>query len=474
MATNAFGDEIEAPAQAGRTNAFGDLIEVTPGYQRLANAGKYIDPYVVAAQPSPLEQIGKSLKNQFLGVVDLLKSEGQAATGDTKALDAKVEALANHVTTNWKQATAAYHKGDYSGAVAAAGRAIPVAGDLVDKASTDIVEGRPYEAATDTLAVPLLAKSGELAAEAAAGAPGVAISAGLRAGAPRVGIGVLKAGAGAIADEAGLPYHIGALWGAKQGIPDIMAGLKAGVGAGKQAARDYVMAQKVAANAGRAPLWDGISSETEPATPQQPIGIPGVLPSGKTAGGVQNIPLPLAPAEIWPRRPVWQRSTVDASDAVDAEQPPSSIPITNLVRSRSPYTPTWQDPAFTDISSEMREGPSLAGKSTDEYLAQLRAQLGIPEGQNLGEVKGGRYPKRFAGDDSPIIDSSKRKAGSKTPIANPETITRAATKASANVLQDLPANSVLMSNPKALQAAFDLAEALGGKTNIGKVMKGKQ
>lgn len=140
---------------------------------------------------------------------------------------------------------------------------------------------------------------------------------------------------------------------------------------------------------------------------------------------------------------------------------PAPVDTSGIIHGWSP-TILQHDPTPT---------PGLpAPKGIDELLADLRKKLedagALTPGQHLGEVRGGRYPKRFAGDDSPVIDSYKRKPDSTAPIANPETITRGVNKANkaaaGNALSELPENSVLLKNPKALQAAITLAELMKG------------
>jgi hypothetical protein len=106
-------------------------------------------------------------------------------------------------------------------------------------------------------------------------------------------------------------------------------------------------------------------------------------------------------------------------------------------------------------------------------LNNLKREWAIKMGDDpnlpLGEFKHGHYPVRFAGDDSPVINSGLRKAGSTAEVANPEKLV-SITK----FMDSLPDNSPLLGNPKALQAAYKLALELkktSSKVGIGDLMK---
>ncbi len=164
----------------------------------------------------------------------------------------------------------------------------------------------------------------------------------------------------------------------------------------------------------------------------------------------------------------------DVADAV-AKVRAAKAPVS------APSAPAIVDNAAPVVTPPIIDTPaSPSNPNIDELLAPLRAKLedsgALTPGQNLGEAKGGTYLKRFSGDDSPVIDSYQRKSGAPGAPANPSMITRGVNSASKAAMQRvLSGNSVLSNNPDALQAAIDLAEALGaGKTKIGKIMKGKK
>lgn len=362
MATNAFGDQIEAPAQAGRVNAFGDPIEsVAPGYQRLAAAGKYTDPN--PPQSSPIEQIGHSIRSQAKGLFDLISSIGDPEKGMQIG-----DAAAEHVTDNWKKAKEAYSKGDYLGALGHAGQAIPIVGQMIDKSSSDIAEGRPYEAATDVALAPLLAKGAGALGDAAASAPGAAV----RAATAEAGAQVrpVLSGVNLIhpLKTAPLLYDAGA----------------AIVNAGKQGAKDFVtrqdLAARAAANTGKVPVWQGIQPEVRP-TPGQPVAIPSTLQSGKVPGGPQNIPPP--PAPLPPRVPAWegipnpqaQPITVGPT-GIQGVLPSGRVP--GPAPQVAPVVPAPRIPAWERLKQSLGEAAPIAD-----------APIDIPNALPSGRVPGG-------------------------------------------------------------------------------------
>lgn len=407
MPTTIFGDEATAPAQSGRTTVFGDPVhDSTPGYVRLAAAGKYTD--TEAPQPSPLEQIGHSLKSQFLGLVDLIGAEKDAARGDNKRLEAKVLALANHVTTNWKQATEAYHKGDYSGALAAAGRSIPVAGDLIDKASTDIVEGRPYEAATDTLAVPLIAKGAGLVADAAAGAPGAAV----RAATAEAGAQVRPV------------FNGVSITRPLSNLPLAYDATAAIVKAGKQGAKDYVtrqdLAARAAANAGKAPIWQGVQPEVRPV-PGQPVPLPSALPSGKVPGGPQNIPA--TPVPLPPRVPAWQqiKQSMEVAPAADTPiDPPNALPSGRVPGGvHNQELPVEQQLAPPEVSPAALDSPVDKFRELQKSAKAAKApDLSAADQLLDGIAQGYGFKKGFKAVKDPVVQQTIRDLAAK--VAEPK------------------------------------------------------
>lgn len=117
---------------------------------------------------------------------------------------------------------------------------------------------------------------------------------------------------------------------------------------------------------------------------------------------------------------------------------------------------------------------SAAPVSLDEKLTALlqkvRAESGADPDLHLGELKGGRYPARFGGADSPVIHSELRKAGSTAEVANPGLLLP-----KTEFIESLPDSSPLRHNPKALDAAYKFALELKKSgvnvTSIGQLMK---
>jgi len=115
------------------------------------------------------------------------------------------------------------------------------------------------------------------------GVPGAA--AGFRAAIPGIAKGASKVGIGAALDSAGVPAHVGTLLGAREGIPDIVSGIKTGITAGRAAAQ----ASSPAARLSRA------IEMPAPEARSLPVGIPQV-PAGLT-GREGILPGPLAPVK---------------------------------------------------------------------------------------------------------------------------------------------------------------------------------
>ncbi len=133
--------------------------------------------------------------------------------------------------------------------------------------------------------------------------------------------------------------------------------------------------------------------------------IPAVKAIAKTAKGVSTIK--------------------DVIDDVRGAQAVSEVPM--AAPAASPGTPVRPPlapkPAVVDISEQVapkEAPPSDLTQKLNELLRKVKIEGGFDPDRPLGEVKGGRYPNRFAGDDSPIINSAEqRTSGSNLPVANP-------------------------------------------------------
>lgn len=255
-----------------------------PGYLRLPPEQE------APKQPGALEQIGHSASNQAKGLFDLVST-----IWNPDKVDQILGGMSDNLSQNWDKAKSLYEKGDYTGALQHAGNAIPVFGQLAQQVSTNIAEGRPYEAATDVLLAPLLGKTLGEVGKAAKGAPGAAVRAAVKAAVPEVGSGVLKIATGAVADQMGVPGHISTAMGAYKGVPDIVNGLKAGFNAGKDAAQKFTAAQELdallSARGPRQPMTappSTVPNLLRRPDVAPPPAEPGMLPSGRKPGGIQN------------------------------------------------------------------------------------------------------------------------------------------------------------------------------------------
>ncbi len=403
-----------------------------PGYQRLESAGK--GPKPAPAQPSPAEQVGKSLKNQAKGAIDLLSVLVNPQHGIELG-----DSIINHTTENWKQAQDAYRKGDYSEAIAAAGRSIPILGSMIEKSATDISEGRPYEAATDVLAAPALAKGAGMVGKAASGAPGAVVRGAVRAGAPDVAIGAAKIAGGAALDAAGAPYHVGTVLGVKEGFSDLVQGGKKAVAGGKAGLDRFRALQQQARQSDRPPVVAPPSvvpnSTVRPDAPPAP-GIPGQLPSGRKPGGIQNqtpADTPLRPTEI----PISDPMDAIAKD-LGYTKPYAKLNASQQLEVKIAQRAAAQEaekaalettdaPIDPQTMQEILEDarPPKAGPRGD-FSAKLQAAFerlkekgALPADFEPGKIDTDG-PRRFeeGSGKAPVIDSTKSRF--KRPVANPE------------------------------------------------------
>lgn len=103
-----------------------------------------------------------------------------------------------------------------------------------------------------------------------------------------------------------------------------------------------------------------------------------------------------------------------------------------------------------------------------DLLRSEKIKGGFDPDRPLGEVAHGKYPARFGGDDSPVIHSEFRKAGSTAKVANPDLLLP-----KTEFIESLPSNSPLLGKPKALDAAYKLAIELKktGISSIGDLMQ---
>lgn len=364
--------------------------------------------------PGYLETLGSDLKALPGAAYQAIRHPGLTAN-----------AIGADSAAHLQNAHAAFKAGDYEEALNHIARAVPVIGNLVKDAEADNYAGNTGRA---------LARITELAAPEIAGeipsllarAPETAAVTGaaLRAGLPGVGRGVLKAGAGAVADEAGLPYHVGALWGAKQGIPDAIAGVKAGVQAGKDAASKFRIAQEAAARGPRPiPAWQAIQPEVRPV-PGQPVPLPSVLPSGRVPGGPQNIP---APVPLPARVPAWQRLKQSMEVAPVADTPveiPNALPSGRVPGGvHNQELPVEQQLAPPGASRAPAALPSPVDKFRELQKSAKAAKAPEPSTADQlldGIAQGYGFKKGFKAVKDPAVQQTIRDLAAKVGQAKPE------------------------------------------------------
>ncbi len=337
-----------------------------------ATGGMDLSQYGMVQEASParipgvVEQVGTSLHNQAKGIFEMLHGLVDPEVA-MKIGQGEVDAQVHE----WQRAKENYAKGDYVGAMTGAlGAAVPILGPFINQTAEKLAtEGKRAEGVTD-IAAPLIA--------------------------------------GKIVSK----------------IPDVAEG----IGTARA-----VLSDPAVIRAGVKVLPKG------PAMVSAYDTIKGAIDRAK---GVETPP---TPAEAAPAVPsgvdpaVWERLSPELQQQLRAKvagQPVSSAPASAPLPPRDPShygiepkaaAPAEELPPSSDIgvhggveNTPEPAGPELTKKLQDA-LRKAKIDAGLDPDVPLGQVKGGRYTARFDNGDpnSPIIDSSKRKAYSTATPANP-------------------------------------------------------
>ncbi len=380
MATpNDWGDSPVASAVVAQPNDWGDHP-----------ASQATDTKSLPDVPT---QVMTSIQNQAKGLFETIHAafdpRAQVELGD-KIVGAQLH--------EWDRAKENYHKGDYLGAITGAlGAAVPILGPMINQSADKLATpGQRAEGVTDIALPLLLGKAGGLAEEASAKGGSLV--------AP-----IAKGTAAAIPDIPIFPRSVG----------DFVKPFRAGAG-GFRNARDAQAAQDVAALRTAQPSapypTEMLGANPTPEPPSLRVARPGApQPEIRVA----------QPAEATPIRP--ETVTVEPEARWDPSTlPPDPIKSTEAfrkgledLRNRRASTPeSRKEPPASETPKEAP--PSDLTQKLNDLLRKEKIKGGFDPDRPLGEVKGGRYPNRFAGDDSPVINSAEqRTSGSNLPVANP-------------------------------------------------------
>jgi hypothetical protein len=312
----------EPPAQAFKrgewqppAEAFGKPSAAEVGATMRA---KYPEAFATPDAPQSWGEVAENVT-----INDILAGPIMGAYDTAKALVTHpidtVKGLVTGPRDQAKKAYAAARQGDIPEALSRAANAVPFIGSIGE--SADINHPGRVIGNTAVAALPATPSGRALAGEARtavsdAAAPSVvALKGAAKAGGKDIAVGASKIAGGAIVDAAGAPYHVGTLYGIKQGAADIVKGGKAALQGGKDALARFRQLQEQARKPPRAPITAPPSSVPR-GTPQPhaapPPAAPGALPSGRRPGGIQNqknVPVS-APASV-----------IDPLDAIAAGDP---------------------------------------------------------------------------------------------------------------------------------------------------------
>ncbi len=149
----------------------------------------------------------------------------------------------------------------------------------------------------------------------------------------------------------------------------------------------------------------------------------------RARGAAETPAAPTIPEGIDPE--LWGKLTPEMQERLRTGKTaaPASAPAPQAPRDPSYYgvgnepntpvrPPIAEKPAEAPTPKEAP--PSDLTQKLNDLLRKVKIEGGFDPDKPLGEVKGGRYSNRFAGDDSPIINSAEqRTSGSNLPVANP-------------------------------------------------------
>lgn len=384
-----------------------------------------------AAPPqSWTDQLGDAASH-FWGALKGAADPHNGVMGLMRALDNTGDEL--------KAARESIQSGDHDMALAHVVRAVPILGPLAKSVRENISEGHYGAAVGDVGGLLAVQKAAEALPKAIEGAPNAA----------KIAKDTVKGAAKGIAEEAPNIANygsrgaiIGGLAAGREGaefgsaiggaVPAIRGAIRGGVKGAARARSDIGVAEHRAAFPGRA--------VTPPPTEPQPdiSAIPGDLPSGRKVG-------PAPPPASPPARPdpAWKSIQPSAPSVTDASPILGSLPSGRVPGRMPTDTPP---PAPQPVSTMPPPAPAPAAPparpSLDSSLANLRSKVeakypdSFKAGKNLGEASHGSYPERY----------DEGSAAPKMPAPG------------TRVLKTVPKNSVLANNPKALQAAKEMAD----------------
>lgn len=266
---------------------------------------------------------------------DILGAPIKGAIDTAKALVTHpIDTVKGMVTGPISQAKQAYdaaRQGNIPEALARTANAVPFIGSIGESADINhpgaVIGNAALAALTATPSGRALAGEAGAAVKDAAAPTVATVKGAVKAGGKDLAVGASKVAGGAIVDALGAPYHVGTLYGIKEGIGDIARGAKAAIQGGKDSLARFreLQSQAQAARSAGHPIAAPVQTPN-PLAVQQPLRpapqneVPLTpAPSGgmPAPGGIQNQKAP--PAEI----SGTITSAPDAAVVVD----PSGIPV---------------------------------------------------------------------------------------------------------------------------------------------------
>lgn len=464
----------------------------------------------VTEKPSAMSQVGTSLKNQAKGLFDTLTTLVDPVMAEKMGsglVDASIE--------QWNHAKAAAKAGNYGEAVHRALTTVPIVGPMV-QSIIDKAPERPYEAATDVLAIPA-ALALTHGAPAAADAAGITASA-LKKGASVAGTvakdyatdpAILKAGLRTVSPRAAAAVDLA------KATANRTAELKDKVA---DASRRYDRAQPLPPS-DRAPIWQNPGTPAvippgpvDPTIAPQPRPIAGApppatapstrLPLWRPIGPQipEAAPIPVAgpaaapvlPSGRLPGKPAFDTTTGEIlkggtsqghfeapAPAAPAPAPPAAAPVPEPAAQITQIPPT-EHPGAVDFAAKARAardanvGPVAdtleAGGLTAELARQLKPKdwLRLSKADGLGV----NIPPKLA---AAVIDELESRAAARD-LAKAQQGTQAAADASTRaeatrretMIAPSAAYAEALQRPGALAAAQALADEMNGVASPGK------
>lgn len=258
---------------------------------------------------------------------------------------------------------------------------VPLIGPLGDTVENDPDPVKSANALGQLLALKAGPKLAEAAVDAAPVA-GAALKAGVKAGGSDVAVGAAKIAGGAVLDEAGVPYHVGAAMGATQGVPQIIRGVVKGVKAGYQAGKEAANPPPPEVVSTPLPESRQIAAPTAIITPP-PSDTSGVIPGWKpTVLENETSPASATPAKAGPTLdeiaiPNWGKPFTQLSEKDQAIVQKIAKGVSGQPESTSP-APAAGPVERIDTGPESPKGKTIQDL-LEEELASRRAQVAPSE-----------------------------------------------------------------------------------------------